>query len=86
MVDGSEILPSTPPATSGGTISHTPANGAGRNYSNLNVEFLLEIFTAFYFLVSSFMWLRLLQFAFASYSFASFFLSHGFCMSSKVAS
>ena len=29
VVDGSEILPTTPPATPGGTITHTPANGAG---------------------------------------------------------
>ena len=29
VVDGSEILSTTPPATPGGTITHTPANGAG---------------------------------------------------------
>ena len=29
MVDGSEILPTTPPATPRGTITHTLANGGG---------------------------------------------------------
>ena len=32
VVDGSEILPITPPATPGGTITHTPATGVGSKY------------------------------------------------------